>query len=681
MTRAEFIAALPDVPESVRARRRFLDLPLGLSIAAANVRANGKFFGLPFLWCLSCGDLTLTGRTLPEFAEFIVNDLQPWLKKRRAVIFVFDTGIAFQFLRMHFVMSDVFACAERKPLTANLTKYVILRDGYALSGMALQQTARTFGVNDCPGEQYVTPAYTPGSELPADVVQMYAAESRAMSALSAAMIKRDGGIANVPLTKTARVRREIRNFMLYNTDVQNLQKRGRLRRSYSDYIHGLTMSVNVFNILNDLSCGGLCGLNRGKRSMTIHNAVCWDKRSAYPAAMMYDYVPQSSGTYLRKMSNERFTELCAEKCVCARILFYKIHPKDGANGLYISRNRCGATLAQYADNALVSAETCTLCCTELDFACIDECYIFDNYRIEEAVYFERGYLPDGIRRKILEKYHRKERETGEARRVAKEELLSIYGMMVQNPCKEQYPYESECFSWGEPDTPDIPDAIEKYNNDRNRFLYFPWGIWIAAHVRRTEWQAWQACGASWIYGDTDSAICEQDAGRTAQIFAQYNAEIRASAVRAAAQMCIPFDDFAPGGKLLGEWRSENVYRKFLVNTKKRYLYEDDAGEITAVIAGVDPNLAGRYCAEKYGRRTFDAFSETLYFPATYYTHDGRILSATGRKFRIYIDDPIDELVRDADGFTELVRVESSILQIYTPYRAAAEEMPDNEKTT
>ena len=50
------------------------------------------------------------------------------------------------------------------------------------------------------------------------------------------------------------------------------------------------------------------------------------------------------------------------------------------------------------------------------------------------------------------------------------------------------------------------EEIQKYNDSKNRFLYYAWGIWVTAYARRNLWTGILAVGKDYIYSDTDSIM-------------------------------------------------------------------------------------------------------------------------------------------------------------------------------
>ena len=54
------------------------------------------------------------------------------------------------------------------------------------------------------------------------------------------------------------------------------------------------------------------------------------------------------------------------------------------------------------------------------------------------------------------------------------------------------------------------ETIEKYNNKKNRFLFYPWGIFVTSIARHNLWMAIIEFGDDYIYSDTDSINAAMD---------------------------------------------------------------------------------------------------------------------------------------------------------------------------
>ena len=122
--------------------------------------------------------------------------------------------------------------------------------------------------------------------------------------------------------------------------------------------------------------------------------------------------------------------------------------------------------------------TVSLTITNVDMEIINFAYEFDYMEIANFRIYQKQYLPVEIIKSIIELYKNKTELKGVMNKeteylVSKGLLNSIYGMMVTDIVREEVIYDGEWKT--EPGDPS--DQIEKYNNGRRRFLYYPWGVW------------------------------------------------------------------------------------------------------------------------------------------------------------------------------------------------------------
>ena len=72
-------------------------------------------------------------------------------------------------------------------------------------------------------------------------------------------------------------------------------------------------------------------------------------------------------------------------------------------------------------------------------------------------------------------------------------LNGCYGMTVTDICRDEIIYieyfEDQNKEAWDNETPDYEKMINKYNKDKKRFLYYPWGIFVTAWARFYLWKA------------------------------------------------------------------------------------------------------------------------------------------------------------------------------------------------
>ena len=236
---------------------------------------------------------------------------------------------------------------------------------------------------------------------------------------------------------------------------------------------------------------------------------------------------------------------------------------------------------------------------------------------------------------------------------SKEMLNSTYGMCVTNPLRELITYDNSG-NWGvEPQSfCEMEEKLFKYNNARNRFLFYPWGVFVTAYARRNLFTAIIECGDDYIYSDTDSVkITNAESHRG--YFEGYNQEIKNKIRTALEYHGIDFAKAEPMNikgvkKLIGVWDYEGTYTRFKTLGAKRYMVEEKDAltvggktyPVSLTVAGVNKREAIPYLLDTYGQEgIFTAFNDYLCIPC----------GATGKNILTYIDYEQSGNVTDYDG--------------------------------
>jgi hypothetical protein len=183
--------------------------------------------------------------------------------------------------------------------------------------------------------------------------------------------------------------------------------------------------------------------------------------------------------------------------------------------------------------------------------------------------------------------------------------------------------------WSE-EEPEIKDALKRHNDAKNRFLYYPWGVWITAYARLNLFTGIVECGPDYIYSDTDSI---KTLNRAAHLdyFERYNREITDR-----VRMALEYRDIDPEraapltkdgiAKPIGVWDYEGTYTFKTLGAKRYLMRNEDTGRLLLTVAGVAKSAVS-YLEKKPD--PFAAFDDSLVFPA----------SVSGKLTHTYIDVP------------------------------------------
>lgn len=656
--------------------KKWRNIGIGAAIGTCNAKLlDGRPAALCFYWSLCVGDITVRGRELDELRDVLYKIAEA--AEACVMLVVHDVRHFFQFVRKYFDPLEIFCSDERHPLDCQLVPLVFLRSGADLSGMTLQETCKRYGIT-CKTASKEWPQYAPESALDLDAAEVIDGEAKAMAALIEEHIKRAGSVGKIPLTKTGYVRHFLRDRILYGKGKGTTKKDWYNARRYREYIGANPMSVEEYKILHAIGAYGICEHSPRSKGIVECDPLYFDRKSAYAAHIVCDYVPDGHARYFAAPDMEDVQRAMASQCVAGVFRFRGIRQRPFASVLYVRENRTREIsepdALQARDKYMISADCVELALTELDFVCVSECYLWDSVECLECVVYQRGMLPALIRKYALARFRGKETAPDPVtRRVEKEQLNSIYGIMIQDPCKPSYSYDIDGAAWLEPEVPAVADCIEAYNNSRSRFTRYAWGIWIAAQCRRAEWQAWYALQDFFVYGDTDSIYLSSAGAPVAlRYFADQNAEMLKKAQAVSARLGVGLQFFRPtSGPVLGAWCHDGTVTRLCVMGQKNYIKETKDGRFSVTMAGINPELSGEYVRKAYGARAVDAFSTITFFPGRYRDPiSGEILSATGRKISLHFDDEIEGEILDALGERRHVRQLSGTFQIYAPITRA-----------
>lgn len=212
--------------------------------------------------------------------------------------------------------------------------------------------------------------------------------------------------------------------------------------------------------------------------------------------------------------------------------------------------------------------------------------------------------------------------------------------MVTDIIKGNVIYDDD---WRGVELPDLDVALEQYNNNRNRFLYYPWGVYVTAYARRNLYSGILEFGEDYIYSDTDSIKC-LNIDKHMSYINRYNEWITKRIYAVLDHYGIDRRRSAPLNKRgelkpIGVWDWETQgqpYTDFKTLGAKRYIYKQ-AGDLHITIAGVSKKMG-----KDYLRSQDDPF---MYFG------DDMVIDAShsGKLTHTYLDDEQSGTAYDYKG--------------------------------
>lgn len=606
-------------------------------IQAQNKGAALEKCSTMYVWQLGINGYLIIGRTWNEFVQVItaIRDTLHLCMNKRLIIYVHNLSYEFQFIRKLFTWDKVFAIDLRKPIYA-ISGGIEFRCSYLLSGYNLEHLGKNLQKYKCEkltGDLDYSLLRHSNTALTTREIAYCVNDIQVVMGYIQELIEQYGDLHKLPITKTGFVRKFCRKLCL---QVKTSAGKTQRRWDYIDLMRELQITgMHEFDMLQRAFAGGFTHANADVVRETHTDVASYDFTSSYPSVMVAEKYPMSEGVRVSVKCKEQFTYYMQHYCCIFDVEFTNIFASETYENP-ISASKCYVLENGVENNGRVvcAARLCTTL-TNVDFPIIKQFYTWENLRVGEMYCYRKDYLPTPFVRSILELYETKTKLKGVAGAEseylnAKEMLNSCYGMCVTNPLRDNYEYADE---WNEKALSDAEkaDALYRYNNSKNRFLFYPWGVFVTAYARRNLFSGIYEIKEDYLYSDTDS-IKLQHHERHKAYFDTYNKRVQDKLRAACLYHNIPFDMCVPKTikgvtKPLGVWDFEGVYKRFKTLGAKRYMTETEEG-VSLTISGVNKKAAVPYLLQQYGtEKVFDAFDNYLEFPPC----------ATGKNIHTYID--------------------------------------------
>lgn len=584
------------------------------------------------------------GRTWEEFMDDI-REASSFLGvnyKRRLIVYVHNLPYEFQFIRKRFQWADVFAMDSREVVYAVTTDGIEFRCSEKLSNRSLAQVGENLvlhRIRKMEGDlDYSLPRnrLTPLTDKERRymlhdvlVVMAYIDELR----------HTEGSLLYIPLTNTGFVRNHCRKETVGKKE----------NKAYRSLMHRLTLDKETYLLCKMAFMGGFTHANALWSRGIEFGVDSYDETSAYPTVMCSEKFPMSKPYRINVKSREGLFNLMERFCVLMDVTFNDVDEKFTSDH-YVSQSKCIEIEGEKTDNGrVVRAKKIRMVLTDIDFKIIDRTYCYESMTVNNCLIFRKEYLPKEFVSCILDFYEKKttlkdvvgsESEYGKMKNM----LNACYGMTVTDICRDEILYEDD--DWIKSNG-DVDSSLKAYNESHNRFLFYPWGIWVTAYARWNLWQAILELGDDYIYSDTDS-VKELNYDRHVKWFEDYNSNVRRKIEVCLTTLGIDPKRACPKNskgkeKPMGVWEHEGRFKEFKTLGAKRYIMVTEDDKLLLTVSGVAKKNGVRFLLDRY-RTPHEAvrnFDDSLVFPASYEvevngkkeTRDG-----CGKRTHTYIDD-------------------------------------------
>lgn len=580
----------------------------GFDIETTNIIEGDSKLAFMYHWQFVFADDNtahlFTGRTWAAFLK-LVEELEKFYslsEDKRIIVWVANLGFEFSFIRRYFDFNneDFFARELRHPMKARTGGFEF-HEALTISGGSLAQLAKDYTTTQkLKGDldysirrNSKTPLTSEEKEYCYNDVLILAEWSKYIF---------DNYIipdSRIPLTKTGILRSECRLAAEDQLGTGGMIKyRQLIKEAFPDEKQYETWFRWLFR-------GGYVHSNILMTGFEIPNADGYDITSSYPARMdLEDGYPM---TPFKKVEFKE--EYLKTKCCILHIKFYDIR-RRWAHSIE-SKSKClylagSEETPIVIDNGRVAqAAEMEVYITEIDFEIYQRFYGWSSFEVLECWISERGMLPLFLRKTLNKHYITKDTLKRQGLTdtveyfIAKQKINSFFGMLITRIELSKIIYDDE---WRiEEKELDFQDEI------KSQFLLPQWGIYVTCFGRKSLLNLVADIteaigdgsgdnGAGVIYCDTDSIKYYDPEHKVPSLVDAYN-------VKNAKQLeiCKLTPEAFSG---LGMYDHEKGYpvKRFKTLGAKRYLIEDNAGNVKATIAGLP-----KQSILKIGGDPFDAF--------------------------------------------------------------------------
>lgn len=656
---------LPDNFKRIKTNKKitYLNIESSFDIETTSTYIENEKQAFMYVWMFGIGHDYVYGRTWEEL-KILEEKLISFYGlgvDQRLIIYIHNLAYEFQFIRKYFDWKTVFSSTERKPLKAVTLSGIEFRCSYMLSGYALDKLADNLvshKIKKLKGNLDYEKVRTHLTDLTKDEMDYCRNDVEIVNAYIREQMEQYSDITKIPLTNTGRVRTYVRNNCYYTSRSHKKSNKGKYIR-YRKIMNDLTLTKEDYFQLKRAFMGGFTHANSLYSGKVLNNVSSIDFASSYPAVILSEKFPMSRAKKATIKKISELDELCSKHAVIFNVTFYNIQsaiPQEN----YISESKCVELVKPVLNNGRVhKADKLTMTITNVDYEIIKRAYTYDNIGVSEVKYYHLGYLPKSIIESVLELYQKKTELKGvEGKEVeymlSKGMLNSIFGMTVTDIVRDDHVY-NEMDEWDK-EPADVDKQIEKYNNSKNRFLYYPWGVWITAYARRNLWTGILAMGFDYVYSDTDS-IKLLNLENNLDYINNYNEVVYRKMERVLNEYKLDTKLLSPKNKkgeiqTIGIWDLEGTYERFKTLGAKRYLVQEGE-ELHLTVAGLSKQNGLNYMMEKCNNdfeEVFKMFNDELYIPP----------ERTGKMTHTYIDDEQSFTVTDYQGVKADIHVKSSV---------------------
>lgn len=641
----------------VKGKDPIWNVPMAFDIETTNYNDNGRDVGWCYIWMLRVGDPLscqtefFYGRDLGTFDMFLTSLYTSLdLGKTLILIYVQNLGFDIEFIRDRLTIVSELHADAHEPVYVRDQRGIEFRDSKILAGgLSLKKIGEELGngLYKKSGDLDYDLIRTSRTPLTVEEMGYCQADVDVLASYIQKQIDLYKGLIHVPMTNTGRVRKHARD-VIYG----KVHKGAKVR--YRELMDSCVLTFDEYEQCHRAFAGGFTHGNSVWVGKVIHDVMSFDEGSAYPTAMLSERFPMGRPEHLDEVSDDEFRRMVndPETCIIFDVQFRNLKVKNGVGDCYLTNDamRCSMIHPVSENGRIRECEKYAITITDVDFKIISKCYTWDDMHISNILKWRSDYLPTEIIGIVLDLYGAKTTLKGvsdkkEEYQIKKGMLNSMYGMCVTRILRDVIGVASGEWVTTPLTEDEMRKNIDKNNRSMNRFLYYPWGVYITAYARFNLWTAILTLGNDYIYSDTDSIKVLASSERLQDYLDRYHHDLMLKfSWMLEKRRKFTMDDLAPTDikgkkRQIGLWEYEGRYEMFKTLGSKRYITYDGK-EIEPTVAGISPKNLKRFLEEKCSTvdEMFTMFDDGLHVPA----------ESTGKLASLYYSD-VDMDVKDYLG--------------------------------
>ena len=629
------------------------NVPVAFDTETTNYTDNdGSKIGWMYIWMFRFGDpsskdsVAVYGRTSELLDSFLTKlseklNLSTDSKNERLLyVYVHNLGFDFEFIRDRLQIVSQLHANPHQPIYIRDYRGFEFRDSLILSGgLSLKKIGESLdsGFTKKVGDLDYNLIRTPKTPLTDTEIGYCVGDIDVLASYIQKQIEQYKGVQSIPLTNTGRVRKYARDHIFKSKSFGSYSR-------YRDLMDSCTLTYDEYSECQNAFYGGFTHANVNHVGKTLYNVRSYDFTSSYPAVMLSERFPMGKPEHKDSMSFDELREIVNDptKCCVFELQMSDVFIKDDVGDCYLSNDPSKVTVVNpVVDNGRVrSCDKFAMTCTDVDFKIINQCYDWDRIDITNVLIWRTEYLPSQMIDIILDLYNAKTTLKGvsgreEEYQIKKGMLNSLYGMCVTRILRDTITVNGYEWVTTPLDDEQKHKNIDKNNNSKIRFLYYPWGVFITSYARFNLWTAIKTLGNDYIYADTDSIKVFADSKKLDEYLENYQHDLNLKFEwMLAKRRKFSKDDLSPKTKdgvpkPIGVWDYEGEYTMFKTLGSKRYV-KYDRGKIYPTVAGISPKKLGEFLMSESDdiQTAFVMFTDGLHVPenqtgklASVYYHD------------------------------------------------------------